>query len=365
MSFRNVASALFAAAGLVVIAACASSDAIDPVAVARPEPGAQPSIDSTVTATPGGRRVFIWSQGGELRVLPIPSHAVEMVATDINLAGQVAGYIALNNAGYTRAFVWSPADGYREIGSLDGPDGLAMALSINDEGVVTGVSVGPEGILNAPMGVPMPHGFVWTAGSGLKSLCGIADLISIGRVNAAGSVLGQSKAGMFLWNATDGLRSLPFPSGTSCSRPVDLNDKGQVLGYAGSAKDCFEFYSPFIWNVDGTQTLIEKCDLSLWCATHVNAINNGGEVTGYRNGAAFKWNREAGFTTFPGTESDSNGEAINDNGDVAGVFWRDQKSTPFVWMASGAITKIQIPAGFRSGYASAINAKGQVVGNFY
>lgn len=360
MSLRSVASAFVATTSLFVTTGCASNDPTDPAAITQSRPGAQPSVDSI--AIPNGARVFVWSRGRELLVIPLPSYAIEMGATDINDAGQVVGYVSLDNAGYTRAFIWSAADGYREIGSLNGPEGPAIAMSVNATGTVTGLSVGPEGILNGPMGIPLPHAFVWTAESGMKSLGKISELISIGPVNAGGTIVGQRKEGTFFWNAVTGIEALPFPPGTTCSRPVDMNDKGQVLGYAGSAKDCFEFNSPFIWNVDGSQILIEKCDLSLWCSTGVKAINNRGEVTGYRNGTAFRWSSSGGFVRIP--IADATGEAINDSGDVAGAIWKDQKSTPFVWMASGEITMIKLPTGASSGYARAINGKGQIVGNF-
>lgn len=297
-----------------------------------------------------------------MQVIPVPSHAIEIAATDINDAGQVVGYAQLDNAGNIRAFIWSPDDGYREIGSLNGPNGPAIAMSINATGTVTGLSVGPEGILNGPMGIPMHHAFVWTAESGMKSLGNIADLITIGPVNAAGTIIGQRKAGTFFWNASTGIQSLALPPGTTCFRSVDMNDKGQVLGFAGSSGDCFEPASAFIWNVDGTHILIDGCDADGWCPTSVKAINNRGEVTGSRNGTAFRWSRSGGFITIP--IDDASGQDINDNADVAGAIWKDQKSTPFVWMASGEITTIRLPSGASSGYPVAINGKGQVVGRF-
>jgi probable HAF family extracellular repeat protein len=365
MSCRVAIAAFVATAGFAGVNACASSDATDPSSLSGQktetgQPGNQPGSEPPVL--PNASRVFLWSPGAEMQVLPMPSYALEMVATDINDAGQVVGYVLLDMSGYTRAFVWSAADGYMEIGSLNGPEGPAIATSVNASGTVTGLSVGPEGILNGPMGIPLPHAFIWTAASGMKSLGEISDLASIGPVNAAGTIVGQGKNGTFFWNATTGFQNVPLPSGTTCSRTVDMNDKGQIVGYAGSGRDCFEFYSPFIWDIDGTHVLIEKCDDSLWCPTNVKALNNRGEVTGYRNGAAFRWSKEGGFITIPGNAT---GEDINDNGDVAGASWNDQVSKPFVWLASGAITTIELPAGSSSGYATAINKKRQVIGNFH
>ena len=359
MSFRTAIPPGLTAAIVAALASCSPAELTIPFVPSEPRP--VPVGDTTVAQSV--TRVFLWSPSTDVQVIPLPSHAGEMQAVDINNAGQVVGWVTLrDNSSYTRAFIWSKADGYREIGSLNGPDGVAMAASINDAGVVTGVSVGPEGILNAPMGIPMPHAFLWTAESGMKSLGNIAELISIGAVNAGGTVLGQSSAGTFFWNAATGVRLLPFPPGRTCSRPVDMNDKGQVLGYAGTGNNCLEFVSSFVWDTDGTQTPIENCELVQICGTTVRAMNNHAQVTGYRNGRAFRWIKEKGFSTIP--IGDSNGEAINDNGDVAGGIWKDQAATPFVWMESGAVTTIQLPTGSRSGYAAAINEKGQVVGNF-
>ena len=81
-------------------------------------------------------------------------------AYDINNQSQVVGYQrALNPEGVwsSRAFLWSVADGMRDLGDLGG--GYATAWAIDEAGEVTG-----ESVVRKRNGSLVPRAFVWRDG---------------------------------------------------------------------------------------------------------------------------------------------------------------------------------------------------------
>lgn len=392
MSFRNLMSVCVVAANAFVAAACSTSDVTTPAVQQPSAPAAPvvPGIDPTLIQSRG----FVWSRETGTQEIPLPSYAYGMVVTGINNAGQVVGYITMDVflEGNTRAFTWSQASGYVELGSLVGPYGFSAAVAINDAGVVSGVSNGPSSIELPGYGgdFDLRDPFVWTADSGIKPIDGLSDISAILQINGAGSVLAQSRGRYYLWNATTGVRTLAFaagPTGTSCSAPVDLNDNGRLLGYAGefAANGGCSKTSALTWNADGTQVPIDQwqCDVNhVPCGIELIAINNRGEVTGNRpvlgisglpdaGTLPFRWTPTSGFVKFPNNDAHPKIRAsdINDNGDIAGTVTsadptRNGATTPFVWLTSGEVINLPLPRGARSAGATHINDRGQVVGMF-
>jgi hypothetical protein len=359
MTPRTLIRTFVGGAAIALTAACSPSD------VTSPTPTASAPGDRTPAPVDG--RAFVWTRETGAREIPVPAHATSMTVTDINDAGQVVGHVAMLSDEDTRAFMWSAADGYRPLGSLIGPDGISLALALNDSGTVSGLSFGPSSTMSGPMGLFLGDAFVWNARSGMKAVGGIRGLMWIARINTAGTIIGQSLDGTFTWNAATGAHPLSLAPGTDCSRPVDINDQGQILGYAGGIKDGFcRFSSVMIWNQDGSWTKIEDCaghqaDQDP-CAISVVAMNNQGEVIGQRGAQGFKWSAKSGFTDFPAFAVTLAG--INDRGEVVGSVFQAQISTPFVWSPSGELTMIPLPSGARSGKGVAINSAGDVVGTF-
>jgi probable HAF family extracellular repeat protein len=289
---------------------------------------------------------------------------MDMTAFDINDAGQVAGYVTMrSNANETHAFTWSAESGFKDLQTLLGAGGNSMAGAITPSGTVYGATEGPLTPTNGPMGSPYDYAFEWSPVSGMKLLGRVEDILATGTGNVTSPGSDNNQRTLF-WNPARGVQAISFPSGTTCARPVGTSD-GHVIGYAAGKDDCYEYFSPFIWNADGTFQMIEDCFLSRFCSTSLYGINNRGMVTGGRNRTAFKWSSGAGFSQI--SVSGSTGRSINDNGDVAGDIFDvpKQQSTPFVWLASGEVITISLPSGFRSGYPTGINAKGHVVGNVY
>jgi probable HAF family extracellular repeat protein len=105
-------------------------------------------------------------------------------------------------------------------------------------------------------------------------------------------------------------------------------------------------------------------------ATTARAINDAGQITGYSedksgNEHAFIWQngimRDLG--TLPGFPQ-SQGLAINDQGDVAGLVLRPNDQAPFVSIG-GVISRVPLPASIVPGDIDGINAAGEIVGTDY
>lgn len=326
---------------MVLISACSAPDPVTAVAGTAAEGTSTPG---TSTTTVKGRRGFIWSAESGLKVIPLPSYATSMDVTGMNNEGKIVGYVTLGEGTERyRAFIWSNTDGFKALGSLVGLDGISMALSIDDSGAVKGLSEGPSTKFNGPMGIYLEDAFEWTANSGMKPVNPVKGFPGFEAASAGGK-----------------LRLAP---GEDCLTVSRINDRGEAIGYAGSKKngEC-KFGAAVFWQANGQYVQLDECGPRPWCGTNVNAINNRGEVVGYRNYAGFRWTAASGFVSIPMKDATAN--FINDNGDVAGAVGTGEVLTPLVWMASGEIKAIQLPSGAKYGFPVAINARGQVAGSF-
>jgi hypothetical protein len=249
-----------------------------------------------------------------------------------------------------RAFFWSASSGFKAIGSLDGPNGISLATSINDAGEVRGLSEGPSTVWNGPMGVGLYDTFVWTEASGIRS------------------ANGDNKSP----DLTRSPRNLTLPAGADCSQIISVNDNGQVLGYAGTEKvstnprdrdsigDCIP-RSALLWGADGRFVEIGSCGPRSECSLELSAMNNRGEVVGYASSlGSFRWTASNGFVRIP--MENAGVSLINDNGDAAGTVTIGAVTSPLIWKSSGELRTIELPPGAGSGYPIAINASLQVAG---
>ncbi|WP_158628896.1 hypothetical protein [Dyella choica] len=137
----------------------------------------------------------LWQNGQaiDLGNLGVPAWNTPMA---INERGVVVGFANIANPGGAanfnpHAFIWTPAGGMRDLGTLPG-DATSQALGINDQGTVVGQSCNAKNVCNA---------VVWRNGRivnlnwpGVTS--GNSDpLVSANDINDAGVITGQS------WNA--------------------------------------------------------------------------------------------------------------------------------------------------------------------
>lgn len=337
MSIKKVLSFLAISAEVMALSACMSDDAATIIG----GPDAQSASPSSAVVHD---RSFIWSVEKGLQLIPQPSYAEDLTATAINNHGQVAGYLTLHDGSDDdRAFMWSPDDGLERLGSLVGAEGTSIALALSDDGEVHGLSEGPS-TQAGPTGTFLGDAFVWTRATGMKSTTW----------KRFGDLKPVSEGG-----------NLKMPPGAECMQVTGASPSGLAVGFAGLIEPlvCHPMMT-ILWELDGTPTVIDQCDTRRGCNTAgVHGINNRGDVIGYRGSNGFRWTRSGGFLEMP----IQNGSltAINENGDASGLVVIDYfVFKPLVWMASGEIKTIELPAGATSGYAVDINENGQVIGTF-
>ena len=125
----------------------------------------------------------------------------------LNKHGQIVGF-GSNQEGNYRAFSWTKQTGMVDLGTLGGPDSIAVAVS--DEGQVVGTTTtGTE--LRA---------FSWTAADGMVELGSLGGPDSFGvAVNARGDVAGISTTSDFLYHAVVWESAASDRTGRDCARP--------------------------------------------------------------------------------------------------------------------------------------------------
>ncbi len=172
----------------------------------------------------------------------------ESLATAINNRGQIAGFasnstpdpISLFGLGtQTRAFLWQNGT-MRDLGTLGGPD--------SNRGQVVGAS--------NLSGDTTAHPFLWTKAEGMKDLGTLGGTFgSANWVNENGEVVGaatnQGDEALvaFLWK-NNVMTNLGTLDGDPCSVAININSKGQVVG--ASVTNCFsDSGRAFLWENSG------------------------------------------------------------------------------------------------------------------
>ena len=267
-------------------------------------------------------------------------------AQAINESGQVVGWSPLAN-GELHAFLWTEADGMKDLGP-------GRAFEINDRGVV--LMLGPEGyVLWSESGTRVtglnrfysvtdlnnsdvlvgqtPEGlaFRWKEEGGLEILSGLGNGRSAAyAINDRGLVAGFAATdrvrGGFLWEEATGPVAIePYP-GAAMSRPVAINDNGQIAGVAYFSATS---YRAFRWSRGEGRTDVGRGIPS--------SIDRFGNITGTadsRTGGwsyAFHWTPQGGMTNLhwlaPRPLS-SYGHDLNDSGLIVGQSARfDRRKT--------------------------------------
>lgn len=153
--------------------------------------------------------------------------------------------------------------------------------------------------------------------------------------------------------------------GGEFSTAYDINDNGQVVGYAATSTSGGR---AFLW--DSTSG-IRNLDPNGIYDSSAYSINNNGFVVGstlkggYNGGTAFLWDSVNGLQnlgTLPG-DSFSNANAINDFGQVVGrSLDSSNRMQAFLWDSVNGIQSLGTLDGYEGSTALDINNDGEVVG---
>ena len=181
------------------------------------------------------RHAARWTRSGEVEDLgafPIeePDDKPRVsAATDINELGVVVGWSTLGvHADDNHAFIWTEADGMRDLGSL-GPFDSTVPFAINNRNEVVGVNVSPSGRQRA---------FYWSERTGMIDLGLEADRESFALgINDRGVVVGNSASAGFTWTRQRGLRRLADPDESDFAFPFprDISRGGLIVGNIGQS----------------------------------------------------------------------------------------------------------------------------------
>jgi probable HAF family extracellular repeat protein len=308
----------------------------------------------------------------------------------------------------TRATDRFPRYVVQDLGTLGGP--YSFSYSLNDGGVVSGGSATAtqngdpsQAIVNAPQ-----TAFFWDRGR-------LLNLGTLGGPDSAGAAANASKLAAVdsetanlsrqgedvcafgthlqclaaIWKSGR-LSALQLLPGGNNSYALDMNDRGQVVGFSDTDvydPDCaaattagFRFQA-VIWEPDGSVRQPHLAPLSGDTVANAFGINNRGQVVGNSGVCAnttpppYVTSHRAVLWERDGTPIDlgslggafAGASAINDRGDVSGTSaTADGSVRPFLWTPeSRTLLELDPPAGFPiaiNGCCKTINDRQEIVG---
>lgn len=216
----------------------------------------------------------------------------------VNAHGHVAGETVHPDSGVT-PFLWTPADGTVSLGPQAQvfPPATWLAVDLNDMDAVVGYA----------HGIAMPGAFLWTRADGLRDLAtvtGATEIRAVGGINPAGDIVGTlSEAGTirpFVWREGAGLNILspPFPVGSAAG----INAAGEFIGTTGTSPG-----QAYRWHPQTGFALIGDLPDGL-VSSSANDLNQAGHIVGASSAGvggsrAFLWTAEGGMEDL-GTLSD-------------------------------------------------------------
>lgn len=289
----------------------------------------------------------------------------ESMAHGINNLGQVIGEASLITTLQKHAFLWDSTGGMRDLGTLGGL--VSSAHASNDLGQVVGESwLDTPGQLNI-------RAFLWDSVNGMQNLGSFGGHSFAYGINNLGQVVGASQetpggnfSHAFLWDSINGMQNIndliPPNSGWDLQEALDINDRGQIVGWGFIKIGQVVQSHTFLWDpTNGIQ------DLGAF-GTFFVSINNNGQVTGMDDfKIAYLWDSVNGKQSLGTLGGYSFSRDINELGQVVGRSF-DNGQRAFLYSDSTLIKLndlIGIPDNGSSWVledAYGINNSGQIVG---
>jgi probable HAF family extracellular repeat protein len=215
----------------------------------------------------------------------------ESGATDIGtLGGALTEPAGMNGAdhivgnssyqGWTRAFLWTPEGGMRNLGVLDleGPYPVSRAIGVNDTDEVVGYS-GPY--------YGYSHAFLWTAQDGMRDLGTLGGPYSFALgINSARQIVGYAATPSLVSHAVAWVDGAIVDLGTVTpnhrAEATSINSQGQVVGWAYPADFSNDNYLGFFYDLNTGEMQIlndalspPRPDLDI---DGVSKINDSGQI---------------------------------------------------------------------------------------
>ena len=275
----------------------------------------------------------------------------------INDYGQVVGVSSLSSRGYSMLLSKPPMNGTPNL-SLGSPCFQIQLSLINSKARSAGSSIAA-----GSMGVGPGHAFLWTPAKGmvdLGTLSGDVSSLALG-INNAGQVIGFSASSFvptvsgrgFFWSATDSMIDLGAASGVTAT-PFAINNAGQVVGSASPPSG--PSYA-FLWTK--ANGMVNVGGLGSDTISSATAINNKGQVVGASVDAnrvlhLFSWTQAGGIIDLGAAIAYPFFPMVNELGQVM--------LPSSIWTSAGGKVDLGSLGGGNT-TAAAINNLGQVVGS--
>jgi len=301
---------------------------------------------------------FLWTPTDGMRDLGTLDGFTMSNASAVNAGGHVVGSATLRSLSpidlFSHAFRWTATTGMVGLGVLV-TGGSSVATAINRDGTVAGHATAPDGNW---------HAVIWTVNGAIRDLGTLPNELesyALG-IDDAGRVFGFSGGDVFVWTEADGMKPLILPF--SSAYITGVSALGDVFGI-GRVED--NRPGPFVWSETlGTRALPL---LPAAVAGEATAINARGDVLGW-NAMSFcdgeiclvravLWPSGGAPVDLGASLADAYPTELNSSGQVVG--WLDGRA--FVWSATGGTRLLGVLPAHDVSWASAINDAGQVVGS--
>jgi probable HAF family extracellular repeat protein len=199
-------------------------------------------------------------------------------ANDINDHGWIVGGsdVTTQDGSERHAFLWTPLDGMKNLGTLGGRE--AWARAINNRGEVVGRSERADGSSSA---------FYWSPSGGMIDLATELGCTAFAGpcadawdINNLGQVVGEYRAGTvenraFIWSLSEGKTDIPVSNATAFA----INDAGGVIGVRSGPG---VLPTLWVWNeAAGVRDIDVICDPPCSWSTPFS-INLDGDIVGAR-----------------------------------------------------------------------------------